>query len=152
MNKLLELYEKRNKALAAARTFLDARREVSDTLTAEDSATYDRMEGEVTALTAEIERESKLSAIENELKKPTSAPITSNPQNAEKPKTGRASEEYRADFACVLRGKMPINNVLSTSPDADGGSVSRARARGNLMQRLQIFSNTEAHGKKHVRL
>ena len=49
MSKLLELYAKRNQAVGATRAFLDGRRAVSDTLSAEDSATYDRMEAEISA-------------------------------------------------------------------------------------------------------
>ena len=131
--KLLELMEKRNKAINAARSFLDARREVSDTLSDEDAATYDKMEAHVTALSAEIERESKLSAIENSVLKPTSTPITGHP-SPNQPESAvsadaalseevhhRATNEYKADFRNILRNQPPINNVLSTSPDADGG-------------------------------
>lgn len=55
------------------------------------------------------------------MRKPVNQPITNNPANAEKPKTGRASNEYKEDFGRHLRGKKPLHNVLSESVDADGG-------------------------------
>jgi HK97 family phage major capsid protein len=123
MNKLLELYEKRNKAVTAARAFLDEKRAVSDTLSTEDSATYDRMESDVAALTKEIERESKLSAIENEIQKPTSQPITNTPQKPEQPaKTGRASDEYKDALLKAMRSNFrQISNILEVGSDANGG-------------------------------
>jgi HK97 family phage major capsid protein len=121
MSKLFELYEKRNKAVAATRAFLDARREVSDCLSADDEATYNRMEAEILNFGKEIERENRLAAIDAELAKPTSQPITNNPEKPDTPLTGRASNEYKEDFGCILRGKGPIHNVLSTTPDTDGG-------------------------------
>ena len=47
MSRLLELYEKRGKAVADARAFLDAKRGDSDILSAEDSTTYERMEADM---------------------------------------------------------------------------------------------------------
>ncbi len=57
MTKLLELYEKRNKAVAAARAFLDSKRGDSDILSAEDEATYNKMEADILALGREIDRQ-----------------------------------------------------------------------------------------------
>jgi len=51
MSKLLELYEKRNKAVAAARAFLDARRQGDGTLSAEDEVTYDKMGAKRSSIT-----------------------------------------------------------------------------------------------------
>ena len=123
MSKLLELYAKRNQAVGATRAFLDGRRAVSDTLSAEDSATYDRMEAEISALTAEIERESKLSAIENSLRQPTSSPILTTPQNGEKPLSGRATNEYKSAFWNAMKDNATaeIKNVLRIGSDPDGG-------------------------------
>jgi len=56
MNKLMELYEKRNKAVTTARAFLDSKRAENDILSDEDNATYTKMENSIMALTKEIER------------------------------------------------------------------------------------------------
>ena len=70
MSKILELYDKRNKVVNTARAFLDSRSAVSETLNATDAAAYERMEDEIISLNKQIERENKLSAIENDLRQP----------------------------------------------------------------------------------
>lgn len=47
MNKILELREKRAKAWEAAKAFLDTKRGGDGLLSAEDTATYDKMEADV---------------------------------------------------------------------------------------------------------
>lgn len=125
MNKLMELYEKRNKAVVDARTFLDSKRKESDVLSEEDNAAYTKMENNIMALTKEIERESRLTAIDAEMSKPTSSPILSNPakpQINEKPKTGVATDEYKESILNALRSNFRrISNVLQEGVDSDGG-------------------------------
>ena len=53
---ILELREKRNTAWNAAKAFLDSHRTEKGTLTAEDDATYSRMEQEIADLGKEITR------------------------------------------------------------------------------------------------
>ena len=50
MNQILELREKRAKAWDAAKKFLDAKTGPDGLVSAEDSATYDKMEADVLAL------------------------------------------------------------------------------------------------------
>ena len=50
MNRILELREKRAKAWDAAKKFLDAKTGLDGLVSAEDSATYDKMEADVLAL------------------------------------------------------------------------------------------------------
>ena len=64
MNKILELREKRAKAWDAAKAFLDAKRGNDGLLSAEDTATYDRMEADVVNLGKEIDRLERQAAIE----------------------------------------------------------------------------------------
>jgi HK97 family phage major capsid protein len=122
MSKILELREKRAKAWEGAKAFLDSKRGESGLLSAEDTATYDKMETDVVALGKEIERLERQSALDLEFSKPTSNPITNKPREADaNPKTGRATDEYRADFLNALRGRPLIHNVMSEGMDADGG-------------------------------
>lgn len=122
MSKLLELYEKRNKAVAATRAFLDSKRANGDILSADDDATYNKMEADVIALGKEIDRENRLAAIDAKLAEATTSPITNKPLKPEgEHKTGRASKEYRADFLNILRGRPTIHNIIQESTDADGG-------------------------------
>lgn len=124
MNKILELREKRAKAWEAAKNFLDSKRGTDGLLSAEDTATYDKMEADVMALGKEIERLERQANIDAELARPTSKPITNQPgaDRGEEPKTGRASEAYRVDMLKALRTNFrQISNVLSEGIDTDGG-------------------------------
>lgn len=80
MSKILELREKRAKAWDAAKAFLDAKRTQEGFVSAEDAATYDKMEADVVNLGKEIERLERQAAIDAELAKATSTPITNQPK------------------------------------------------------------------------
>jgi len=123
MSKLLELYEKRGKAVADARAFLDQKRGDGDILSAEDSAAYEKMEAAIVALGREIERETRLSETEAALKAPTAVPLTGRPgEQPGAPKTGRASAEYKAAMLAAMRSNFrKIENVLEVGTDANGG-------------------------------
>jgi len=124
MSKILELREKRAKAWEGAKAFLDSKRGESGLLSGEDTATYERMETEVVALGKEIERLERQSAIDMELAKPTSAPITNRPSSGiSEDKTGRASSEYKTSFWNAIRGRRnaEVLNALSIGTDSDGG-------------------------------
>lgn len=118
---IIELRAKRATAWEAAKAFAESHTTANGTLSAEDNATYEKMEQEIADLGREIQRRERQDALDAELNKPVNQPITTNPANAEKPKTGRASNEYKEDFGRHLRGKKPLHNVLSESVDADGG-------------------------------
>ena len=121
---VLELREKRAKAWEAAKAFLDSRRNEKGILSAEDDATYTRMEQDITDLGKEIARLERQEALDAELSKPTAAPLTGKPLNGSDPdnlKTGRASNAYKEDFDLALRGRPLVHNVLSVGVDADGG-------------------------------
>ena len=100
MSKILELREKRAKAWEAAKAFLDAKRTQEGFVSAEDAATYDKMEADVVNLGKEIERLERQAAIDAELAKATSTPITNQPHagTGGETKTGRATDEYRKAF------------------------------------------------------
>lgn len=118
---IIELRAKRSKAWEAAKAFAETHTNSNGVLSAEDTQTYERMEQEIVDLGKEIQRRERQEALDAELNMPVSTPLTSSPAKAEKPKTGRASNEYKEDFGRHLRGKKPIHNVLSESVDADGG-------------------------------
>ena len=76
---ITELRTKRAKAWEAAKAFLDSHRTEKGTLSAEDDATYSRMEAEITDLGKEISRMERLEAMDQEMSKATSTPITAKP-------------------------------------------------------------------------
>jgi len=124
MRKILELREKRAKAWDAAKAFLDSKRGDDGLLSAEDTDVYDKMEGDVVALGKEIERLERQAAIDAEMAKPTSSPITNKPaSDGGVEKTGRASGEYKKAFWNALRGRVDaeVKNALSIGTDSEGG-------------------------------
>ncbi len=119
-----ELREKRNTAWNAAKAFLDSHRTEKGTLTAEDDATYTRMEQDIADLGKEIARLERQETLDAELSKPVNKPLTSKPAAMTQPetKTGRASDEYRKGMLTALRTNFKqITNVLQEGVDADGG-------------------------------
>ena len=73
---ILELREKRAKAWDAAKAFLDSHRTDKGTLSAEDDATYSRMEQDISDLGKEIARMERREALDAELNKPSQGGIT----------------------------------------------------------------------------
>lgn len=125
MSQILELTEKRAKAWEAAKAFLDAKRGADGFVSAEDSATYEKMEADVQNLTKEIERLARQQAIDDQLAKATSTPITNMPKTqieAEAEKPFRARDEYKQAMVTALRSEFrTITDVLQEGVDADGG-------------------------------
>lgn len=119
-----ELREKRNAAWNAAKAFLESHRTEKGTLTAEDDATYSRMEQDINDLGKEIARLERQEQLEAELNKPVNTPITGRPSTGNVPeeKTGRASDAYRAAMLDGLRsGFKRVSNLLQEGVDSDGG-------------------------------
>ena len=140
MSKILELREKRAKAWDATKAFLDGKRGDDGLVSAEDTATYEKMEAEVVALGKEIERLERQSAIDAELSKPTSAPITNTPTAPDgKEKTGRASAEYNRAFWNAMRGKrdLVVENALRIGEDEDGGALVPDEFERTLVEALE---------------
>jgi HK97 family phage major capsid protein len=156
MKKVLDLREKRAKAWDAAKAFLDARAK-DGVLSAEDNATYDKMLADVDAMARQIAIEEDRVARDAEMSRPTSAPLTEKPgAQGAKPASPRATAEYRADFLNILRGRAPVNNVLSTSPDTDGGylvptefetQIVTGLEEANIIRSLAKTINTSAERK-----
>jgi len=120
---IVEMREKRARLWNTMEGFLDTHRDSMGVLSAEDDTTYTNMETELNGLTNEIRRMERRDAIEAELKKPVSAPITEKPMAAKDgpEKKGRASDAYREDFSRHLHGKRTIHNVLEEGENANGG-------------------------------
>ena len=111
---ILELREKRAKAWEATKAFLDSHRTDKGTLSAEDDATYSRMEQEITDLGKEIARLERQEALDAELNRPVNKPLTGKPMNGkETAKTGRATDEYLQNFWNMMRSKTPMPTVMN---------------------------------------
>ena len=144
MSKILELREKRAKAWDAAKQFLDAKRGADGMLSEEDTATYDKMEQDVMNLGKEIERLERQAAIDAELSKATSTPLTGKPGakmgKDEVEKTGRASVEYKGSFWNAMRVKAPMPSVLNAlqeGTDSEGGYLVPDEFERTLVEALE---------------
>lgn len=120
---IMELREKRNKALDAAKAFLESHRTDKGVLSATDDATYTQMEADIDALTNEIHRLERQEQREAEMSKPINTPLTSKPSGSMAPeKKGRASDAYKEGMLTALRTNFrQVSNILQEGVDADGG-------------------------------
>ena len=138
---ILELREKRAKAWDAAKAFLDSHRTDKGTLSAEDDATYSRMEQEITDLGKEIARMERREALDAELNRPMNKPLTGKPMTGnDTAKTGRATDEYRQNFWNAMRAKAPMPSVLNAlqiGTDSEGGYLVPDEFERTLVQALE---------------
>lgn len=140
MNKILDLREKRAKLWDSTKAFLDSRRNDNGLLSAEDTATYEKMEADVVNLGKEIDRLERQAVLDLELAKPTTTAITNRPSpNQEPEKVGRASSEYQAAFWKSMRCKtsFEVQNALQIGTDAEGGYLVPSEFERTLVQALE---------------
>ena len=149
---ILELREKRAKAWEAARNFLESHRNTNGVLSAEDDATYTKMENEVSVLGKEIARMERAEALDNEMNRPTSTPITAKPEKAKvDTKVGRASDAYKKAFWDATRKKdmtPELKDTLTVGSDTEGGYLVPDEFEKKLVTGLN--ENTIIRSKAHV--
>ena len=124
MNQILALREKRAKLWNDTKAFLDSHRGEDGMVSAEDNATYEKMEADVVALGKEIERLERQAAIDREMDQPTASPLVSTPvARTPEQKVGRASDEYKKAFWNQMRGRntYEIRNALQVGELSEGG-------------------------------
>ena len=138
---IVELRNKRAKALEAAKAFLDSHRDKDGFLSAEDDAIYTRMENDITRLGTEIGRMERMEAMDAELSKPVTTPITEKPASAKADtKTGRAADTSKDAFWNVTRSKngvsYEVRNALQEGVDSEGGYLVPDEFENTLVQAL----------------
>ena len=122
MDKILELRDKRAKLWEDAKNFLDTHTDEDGKLSAEDAATYEKMEADVVDMKKAIDRLERQAAIDRELDKPTSQPIVTEPHKAKALGGFRATDEYKQDMLTAMRTRFRnISNVLQEGNDQQGG-------------------------------
>lgn len=146
-----ELRTKRAKAWEATKAFLESHRREDGRLSAEDDATYTRMEQEVNDLGKEIARLERQEALDKEMNAPTSKPLTQKPDAVkEDTKTGRAADDYKNAFWKKLRNRRApdLYNALQVGVDAEGGFLCPDSFENQLVQGL--LSKTVVRDLAHV--
>lgn len=149
MSKVNELRNQRAKVWEQAKNFLDSHRNEKGILSAEDTATYERMEQDIVDLGHEIERQERADALERELAAPVNTPITAKPENRKsETKTGRASDAYHNAFWNQVRSRnnMPeLRNALQEGVDSEGGYLVPDEFERTLIQALEEENVVRAH-------
>lgn len=141
MNKILELREQRAKTWDAAKAFLNSKRGKDGILSAEDVATYEKMEADVVALGKEVERLERQQTLDAELAKAVNMPLTGKPAaDASGEKTGRASAAYRRSFWSAMRSAAAspeVLNALQVGTDTEGGYLVPDEYEQTLVESLE---------------
>lgn len=141
MNKLIELREKRAKAWENTKAFLESKRDESGIVSDEDTATYEKMEAEVLALTREIELLERQQEMDAKFRSVPDRPILNSPSadlgfGNHATATGRASNEYSLAFWNAMRSRI-ISNDLAVGTDSQGGYLVPEEFNRTLVQSLE---------------
>ena len=139
MGKLLELREKREAAWEKAKAFLEEKQGVTDILSPEDSAAYDKMEAEIVDLGKEIERLERLEAFEGSFRAANRTAVVNEPGKVPGTATGRKSAEYSEAFWNAMRGRK-VENDLAVGTDTAGGYLVPDEFERTLVQSLEEFN------------
>ena len=139
MSKSVELRQKRSELWEKAKLFLDNAKRNGDVLSVDDRVTYEKMEQEIVDLGKEIGIIERREALDLEMSKPTSAPISTNPNAKTEEKTGRSSDEYKKSFWQAMRNKKnPYEavNALQIGTDSEGGYLVPDEYESTLIEKL----------------
>ena len=148
---VIELRNKRAQKLAAARAFLESNRTPDGFLSQENDAVYTAMESDIANLGKEISRMERLEAMDAELSRPLTSPLTEKPAAVAKTdeKTGRASDEYSAAFWNQTRRKDSVTpemkNALQEGVDSEGGYLVPDEFEHTLVQALEQENIVREH-------
>lgn len=146
MAEIMNLREKRVQTWNAAKAFLESHRGNDGMLSAEDDAIYNKMVDDMDRMGKEIARLEKLEALDVEMSRATSKPLTSAPVAAptedEAPvsKTGRGTKDYAKNFWRVMRSKSvphEVMNALQVGTETEGGYLVPDEYEHTLVQALE---------------
>ena len=139
MSKAVELRQKRSELWEKAKLFLDNAKRNGDVLSADDRAAYEKMEQEIVDLGKEIGIIERREALDLEMSKPTSVPISIVPNMRTEEKNGRSSDEYKKSFWLAMRNKKnPYEaiNALQIGTDSEGGYLVPDEYENTLIEKL----------------
>ena len=137
MSNVQELIDKRLNLWEKAKNFLDEHTK-DGKISAEDAATYERMESDVVELGKSIERLERQARIDAELSAPATKPILNQPSHTFSLKTGTASAEYKDAVLTAIRTNFKqVSNYLREGVAADGGYLVPDEWDSRLIDGLQ---------------
>lgn len=151
-----ELREKRNTAWENAKDFLETHRMENGLISAADAKTYEKMVQDIQSYDEEIARLEQLQSMEDTLRQPTAAPLTTQPGS----KAGRASNEYKNALLTAIRTNFKdVDNILREGQDESGGylvpdeydhRLVEALEQENIFRKLATTINTTGLHKINV--
>lgn len=163
MDKITELRQNRAKLWEDTKAFLDSHTDKNGMLSAEDAATYDKMEADIANMGKQIERLERQATIDSQLSAAVSTPLVSKPEKAEEDKgyVSPFNKEYGRNFWNAMRSKDAspmLRNALQVGTDTEGGflvpdefenKILMALQEGNVMRGLATVMRT-SHGDKKI--
>lgn len=122
-----------------AKNFLDTHTDKDGKMSAEDAATYDKMEADIIELGKNIDRFQRAEDAAKQLAQPTTKPLAAAPMNdAPQAKAGRDSEEYAKAVLDFIRTKgKKVSNIMQEQVNADGGYLVPVEWDSRLIQSLE---------------
>lgn len=138
MSKILDLRQKRANLWDETKKFLDNAKRDGDVLSAEDAATYEKMEADIVALGREIDMLERQAEIEKQMNAPVNTPVLGTPKTNGDTKTGRASDEYKNAFWKAMQNKYTysVHDALQIGTDSEGGYLVPDEFEATLIDRL----------------
>ncbi len=109
MDNIALLREKRANLWNQTKAFLDSKQRPDGMISAEDAATYDKMEAEIVDIGTQIERLERRRSLERQFTA-TTAPLLNTPDN--RMRGGVSGDEYSRAFWNAMRGRG-VSNALS---------------------------------------
>ena len=140
MSKIAEMRQKRGDLWDKAKAFLNEHADANGMMSAEDTATYERMEKEIDNFGIAIDRQERAERLEREMNAPTSDILSSRPEKPVPDKQGRASDEYREAFWKMVRDRSAhytVFNALQIGTDSEGGYLCPDEYERTLVQALE---------------
>lgn len=161
MSKYIEMLNKRAAHWEAMKNFAKEHTREDGTLSAEDEASYQKMEADLDRFTNTANRLQKEEAMDAAMAAPVSEPVKTNPKN--EGKKGTASKEYTEAFWNMMHTRREdldreVRNSLTIGTDSKGGYLApdefektliRALEEQNVMRRLAKVIKTE-HGNLEI--
>ena len=140
MSKIAEMRQKRGDLWDKAKAFLNEHADANGMMSAEDTATYERMEKEIDNFGIAIDRQERAERLEREMNAPTSDILSSRPEKPVPDKQDRASDEYKDAFWKMVRDRSAhytVFNALQIGTDSEGGYLCPDEYERTLVQALE---------------
>lgn len=136
---LRALYDEMAKLVVDMKEYLDTHEDEEGNLPEEDAAAYAKMDKQLVALRAKIDRKEKIARANNFLYESPNKPILNDPRaGIPAGKVGRASDAYKKAMIMALRTNFrQVNNLLEESTAAQGGFLVPAEWDTRLIDTLE---------------